>query len=390
MAETDQEELFMARLLAAVERLDEGSDTQKHPDEETLALFVAGALGIVERESMVAHLDRCAICRQTASALLRLSDDEAETWGGLPRPSSLNEHLESDGLGSPPHSQDGLGSPPHNQDGLGSPPHNHDGLGSPPHNQDGLGSPPHGLRITWFALAASLLLAVGLVWGTKLAGRNGAESETYRQVAALVVDGKFDEADRAVAEAEHKGLVSDRLKSLHAEATRRIPDPIALAYAGRLSDFGYEPGGIVARDMTETWLGKGAKPALEQLRAAGSSDLEVPLNRGHALLTLGRSDEAQAEFDAAIELAPNNALAWLGRGLAQFMLDRFAAAADDFRKSLQLDPNSVAAKMNLAMALDELGKREEAMTMWRSLQGESLTDADRKLTDRALQELKDE
>lgn len=123
------------------------------------------------------------------------------------------------------------------------------------------------MRVTWFALAAALLLAVGLWWATKSNG------------------------------------------------------PIALAYAGRLSDFGYEPGGIVARDAQDAARGNRAKRTLEQLQRADSGDVGMLLNRGHAWLTLGRLERAQADFDAAIKLAPANALAWLGRGLAHFMLD---------------------------------------------------------------------
>lgn len=335
VSETNHDERLLATLFKAAEDV-EATGPEAHPDEEMLALFAAGALDEAERQALLKHLDECVACRKAASALLSLPEEESAVVD-LPRASWLTP-----------------------------------------------------ARATWLALAASLLVAVGLVWSTASRGREGAESEAYRQVAALVADGKFDDAARAVSEAKRQGVLSDRLVSLRSETTRRIPDAIALAYAGRLSDFGYEPGGIVARAAEETELGKGARPALEQLQQAGSGDLEVLLNRGHALLTLGSFHEGLGEFDAAVKLAPANALAWLGRGLANFMLDQFDAAADDFRKSLELDPSGVAAKMNLAMTLDELGERKQALSQWRTLLNEPLSARDRRIVERAIEELSHE
>ena len=50
--------------------------------------------------------------------------------------------------------------------------------------------------------------------------------------------GDFDAVKARAADAERLGLRSPRLASLHAQAVREMPDPLAIRIAGRLDDFG--------------------------------------------------------------------------------------------------------------------------------------------------------
>jgi hypothetical protein len=170
---------------------------------------------------------------------------------------------------------------------------------------------------------------------------------------------------------------------------RRPAEPIALAYAGRLTDFGFEIGGVAARDAGRPGAGIAALRAQEVLnRTSGRSDLGAELNRGHALLMLGRAEEALAEFRRATRRALGEPLAWLGQGLAAFVLNDFAAAESAFRESLRLDPQSAAARLNLAMTLEELGKLDQAVTEWERLLAQPLPEAEARAVRSEIEELR--
>jgi len=113
------------------------------------------------------------------------------------------------------------------------------------------------------------------------------------------------------------------------------------------------------------------------------------LNRGHLLLSLQKPEAARRDFDSAVKLAPNDALAWLGLGLANFMLDDFTAAERAFRRTIEIDPQNIDAKFNLAMTLEEAGQTPPALEVWEALLKEPLSDADRKRVEYAIGLLKE-
>ncbi len=125
-----------------------------------------------------------------------------------------------------------------------------------------------------------------------------------------------------------------------------MPSLFALASAGRLTDFGFNPiAGPIFKDfMTDpaylraNWrLCRSAK-VLKQcdiLAESKSDEVEVLLNRGHRALSLGDPASAASEFQRATELAPQQSLSWLGLGLARFMQSRYADAEAAFREALR-------------------------------------------------------
>ncbi len=310
-----------------------------HPDDETLALFAEGNLGTEEQSRLVAHLADCASCRQTASHLLAMAGEEtAEAARDEVRPARKTSFLAE--------------------------------------------------RRIALAVAASLLLAVGigLLWFPRRETLL-AEAEVYSRANRLLSEGRFADARSHIADAARRDVRSDRLASLDAEAVREIPNAIALAQAGRLTDFGYDPGGAVARGSSAA-LHKGLAEAKAVLAKTGAGDLEVVLNRGHALLSSGDLSEAAALFHQAAETAPMQPLAWLGLGLADFMKDDFPGAEAAFRRTIALDPANTAARINLAMTLNELGREAEAQETWRELLAEPLSAADRRQVESALEQLR--
>ena len=184
-------------------------------------------------------------------------------------------------------------------------------------------------------------------------------------------------------------LQSERLQSLQAQVLRKIPAAMALAYLGRLSDFGFAIDGAVIKDIDPLdSKDKEAKAAYDLLARAGSEDIGVLLNRGHALLTLRRPQDALREFEKAAALPSSAALAWLGKGLARFMLDDFKAAEQDFRECLRLDPSNISAKINLAVTLSEEEQWAEAIAAWDAVLGEPLDPQERKKIEQVIDKLR--
>lgn len=309
----ERDERLLKSLLEQVDAASEG--TGPHLDEETIALFVAGALPDEQRDAAIQHLSACATCRKTASLVMSIAEPSVPSVS-LPFPFSWRKTLP-----------------------------------------------------VVMAIAASLLIVTGLVFLVRQDGgvQQLAEQDVYKQARTLLEQEQFADARHILDEAAARGIESGRLASLRSQTVRKITGTIALASLGRLSDFGYEIGGIVARDPTSQPAGRNAQAAHELLKKAEADDLSLLLNRGHALLSLGRTDEAQAEFEAAAARTPAEPLAWLGQGLAHYMRNEFEAAEQSFRKCLELDTHHVVARINLAMTLEEQGRLADAHQMWRQV-----------------------
>jgi tetratricopeptide (TPR) repeat protein len=336
---------LVSQFLREIDRADEAETPSSgpHPDEETLALFALGELRGPERDELVRHLARCEECRRTAGAVM--------SW---------------------PEIAESVPSEP---------------------------AVPRTIRtlkgsMAWagLAAAAALLVAVGLLIRLDVRGRSGAttEAEAYARATDRLGRSRFDEARAVAAEAAHRGLGSDRLRTVEAQALRRMPGTLALAYAGRLTDFGYEIGGATARSTAPGRAADRAEEALKALAPSGPDDPTVVLNRGHALLTLQRPREALAEFRQVEQRRPDSALARLGEGLALFALADYPAAEEAFRSGIRLDPDQAAARINLAMTLAEEGKIDEALAAWEDVlaRPQGLTDADRRAIEQEVRELR--
>jgi tetratricopeptide (TPR) repeat protein len=328
---TPLDERLVTPLLRIVDRALSSSPPAGHPDEELLAVFAAGELSGPARAAVVDHLAACVDCRKAVSTMLSMAEENASARR---RPTILK--LPS-------------------------------------------------RRVLWpclAAVAASLLVAALLVFPEIT-----AEKRAYGRSLALLEAGRFSEARSTVQDAAGRGISSDRLRSLESQAMRGFRGPIALAVAGRLTAFGFDLNGAVAREPDRNPARSEAKQAEELLAAKPSQDVVLLLNRGHALLTLDRPQDALEVFRQAARSAPEQPLVWLGQGLAYFMLDDHVEAERSFRECLRLDPNSVPAKINLAMTLEEEAKPREALAVWQGLLEATLPALDRDKIRQRVEEL---
>lgn len=327
------DERLLARILQAGSPRTGPLPVSEHVDEESLALFAEGGLTSHEREELLRHFDVCPDCRHTAALLLTDSPPVVQM-----QPMATHQRGRS-------------------------------------------------IRVAW-SVAAALLVAVTIFVLRPPKGADGvAARQTYDSAARLLATSDFDQVETVLATAKRRGAWSPALSSLEAQVIRRMPSPLALALAGRLTDFGYDVGGVVPRNLPDDPEGR-LKSAQSVLADAGSDDVRVLLNRGHVLLSLREADKARREFEAAVKLGPN-ALAWLGLGLANFMLEDFAAAEQAFRQCLQIDGRQIAAKFNLALTLEEAGQPELALEVWKSLQSDELSAEDRAKVEQAIRLLEE-
>lgn len=305
----------MLRRLVEIASSTRAMSAGEHVDPEDLALFVAGRLAELERQPLIDHLAACDECREWAGELLKQEDSP-------PLRTSVRSRSSGHGWYASPRA--------------------------------------------WLAAAAIMLIAVtvGLLsWP----GRGGMTEQTaYLRAKQQLAAGRFSDTTATIDSAERRGVESHRLRSLKAQAIRRIPNALALGEAGRLVDFGVDVSGAVARDAAPLG-GEGLKEAIMELGDDSSQDLELLLNRGHAHLTAGDLDKAERDFGIAAQLFSEEPLAWLGLGLVAYLKDSFADAEQAFRKATELDANNTAARMNLAMALQEQDKRTEAIDAWKAV-----------------------
>ena len=323
---------LLNNLLQQVDAAAQADPPNDHPDEEILAMFSEGELTGDERSVVVDHLAACVPCRKLVSQVLIAGQEDAVATIAPSRRSIFRQWLP-----------------------------------------------------VVLAVAALVLVAIALQFFAPPAGPQLAENNVYEQASRLLATGEFDDVRELVADAGQRGVSSGRLTSLDVQAIRRIPDPLALAAAGRLSDFGYGIGGVVAMGPPDSSVD--LESTEQRLEQVSSESFEAALNRGHVLLAMGNADEALIVFGQLVNDSTDEPLAWLGRGLANYMRNDFAAAAVDFRESLRLEPNQVATRINLAMTLEELDDIPGALQIWRELLAEPISEEEKQQIQQNITEL---
>jgi tetratricopeptide (TPR) repeat protein len=91
------------------------------------------------------------------------------------------------------------------------------------------------------------------------------------------------------------------------------------------------------------------------------------LNRGAALEGLGRWEDAIADYNRVLEMDPKDAMAYNNRGNAEAGLRQWDKAIEDFKKSADTAPNFAFARANYALALYEIGDQDEAIHQMRNI-----------------------
>ena len=109
------------------------------------------------------------------------------------------------------------------------------------------------------------------------------------------------------------------------------------------------------RDLAEDYY-------TEEIRKAhGHEFSENYFQRANFRAALGKYEEALADYDRAIELNPDHAVAYSNRGNVKSELGQHEAAVTDFDEAIRLNPDDAAAYYNRGNAKQQLGGDEAAV-----------------------------
>ncbi|MCA8925616.1 MAG: tetratricopeptide repeat protein, partial [Planctomycetes bacterium] len=187
----------------------------------------------------------------------------------------------------------------------------------------------------WLLGAGALALAVGVYLAASSGPEGGPRASPNPGVAPATGASEPRPEDEASGPAPSPG------------------DPSGAAEARRLTEEG----------MRKTEAGRNAE-ALEDYDRALQLDPENPLaycNRGASKAGLGRHAEAIEDYDRALQLDPTIALAYCNRGVSKRSLGRHAEALEDFDRALELDPQDPNAYVNRGLSKADLGRDEDAI-----------------------------
>ena len=123
-----------------------------------------------------------------------------------------------------------------------------------------------------------------------------------------------------------------------------------------------------ANPEAQSWLDPVAQAREAVLKAGevGEPAVVARLALGATLLSVGRSQEAIAEYRQVTRRDPDRAEAYLGLGRAYSRSGDLAEAAIAYRQTLALNPGSAIAHYNLANALAASGQTPAAIAEYRA------------------------
>jgi tetratricopeptide (TPR) repeat protein len=98
---------------------------------------------------------------------------------------------------------------------------------------------------------------------------------------------------------------------------------------------------------------------------SGSAAIDLLLRRGQDAMEAGDPEAAIEHLTAAIDYAPDFAEAYVARASAYYLTNRAGPALDDLRQALVLNPNQWQALGGFAALLEEIGREDDALEVWR-------------------------
>ena len=101
---------------------------------------------------------------------------------------------------------------------------------------------------------------------------------------------------------------------------------------------------------------------------SGSAAMDLLLRRGEDALEDGAPEIAVEHFTALIDHAPDFAESYNGRASAYYQLGLYGPAIDDLRQVLVLEPRHFGAMSGVAFILEELGRPDDALEVWRKIE----------------------
>lgn len=99
---------------------------------------------------------------------------------------------------------------------------------------------------------------------------------------------------------------------------------------------------------------------------SGSPAMDLLLQRGRDAMAIGDNGIAIEHFTAIIDQTPEFAEAWNARATAYFNVGDYGPAVADIAHTLVLNPRHFGALSGLGMILEETGKTERALAVYKA------------------------
>jgi tetratricopeptide (TPR) repeat protein len=115
--------------------------------------------------------------------------------------------------------------------------------------------------------------------------------------------------------------------------------------------------GEAGRIEREIWL---------EWSKSGSPAMDLLLQRGKDAMQAGNTDAAIQHLTALIDHDPAFAEGWNARATAYYMAGEFGPSVADIAQTLSLNPRHFGAMSGFAMILEETGKPDRALQVWRA------------------------
>lgn len=101
---------------------------------------------------------------------------------------------------------------------------------------------------------------------------------------------------------------------------------------------------------------------------SGSPSMDLLLKRGQDAMEAGDIPAAIEHLTALTDHAPGFAEGWNARAIAYFQQGNYGPALADIQHALTLNPRHFGAMGGLATILEEIGRPEDALEVWRMAQ----------------------
>jgi tetratricopeptide (TPR) repeat protein len=99
---------------------------------------------------------------------------------------------------------------------------------------------------------------------------------------------------------------------------------------------------------------------------SGSPAMDLLLQRGRDAMAVGENQAAIEHFTAIIDHSPDFAEAWNARATAYYNVGDFGPSVSDIGHVLTLNPRHFGALSGLGMILEETGKTERALEVYKA------------------------
>jgi tetratricopeptide (TPR) repeat protein len=104
---------------------------------------------------------------------------------------------------------------------------------------------------------------------------------------------------------------------------------------------------------------------LKRFHHSGSDTVDLLLSWGMQAMEEKEYPLALDVFDQVILLKPDFAEGWNKRATVYFLMDEYGASVADIRQTLALEPRHFGALAGFGMILRDIGKKGEALTVFR-------------------------